>query len=597
MPLPGGILTPNLERMAQNGMKLTNFHVAAPVCSPSRVAILTGLYPWRLGALNAFELGQGTYQIASHHSLYLPYTLTHSPCLDMRQRNNYLPQVHNGVGVLREAGYYTYHSGKWHVGGMREEYRVDRAASDKCPVGGPNQIGFEEYISALDGPESPRYTFLLRNILHSKGYRHRIKDDVPYPVLDDIINVTANKISTVYSDIQASDAINFIKYHHKHRPKQPWYAQVWFDAPHGPYELLSTGVTPYANKYNRTMDELMQYTCPDGAKLISDNDNYFKYKSMVTAMDRSIGMILDALHEMKIEKNTLVMFTSDNGPEDRYGAGTPGLYREGKRSLLEGGIRVPAIAQMIGTIPSGTTSNIWLNAVDIFPTFFEASSIGKPLSMPLDGFSFWPVLNHGLTAEHDGRFKAANDQATRERLHYLYRNITKRVFLWHKDTESYDEMSDRTGSAGLYLHVKLITSGSEGCIKYAYDLKHDPRERNSLFQINAVQDCAYKMLDIAADYNRSIELFTSILDTDASTSHCMNVTHTDAAIHIDSCVTNYVRHLAERLAIIMLKLKEFVIQGDYSRNVWDNDNIINATCATATYSQSASIRYNIIPVY
>ncbi len=515
----------------------------------------------------------------------------------MQQRNNYLPQVHNGVGVLREAGYYTYHSGKWHVGGMREEYRVARAVTDKCRVGGPNQIGFEEYISALDGPESPRYTFLLRNILHSKGYRHRIKDDVPYPVLDDIINVTASNISTVYSDIQALDAIDFIKHHQKHRPKQPWYAQVWFDAPHGPYELLPTGAAVYTHEYNQTMEELMRYTCPNGAKLVSDNDNYFKYKSMVTAMDRSIGMLLDALHEMNIERNTLVIFTSDNGPEDRYGAGTPGLYREGKRSLLEGGIRVPAIAQMIGTIPAGTTSNIWLNAVDIFPTFFEASGIGKPSSMPLDGFSFWPVLQYALAAEHDNRFKTANDRKMRERLHYFHRNITKRVFLWHKNTEYYDEMSDRVGSAGLYQHIKLITSGSDGCIKYAYDLKHDPRERHNLFQSNALQDCAHSMVNMVADHNHTIKMFTSLLDTEASTSHCVNVTHTDAAHHVTSCVATYINHVAERLTVIMLKLKEFVLQGDYSRNRWDADDVHNATCAIATYSQSAAIRYNMLPVY
>ena len=79
-----------------------------------------------------------------------------------------------GAEIFREAGYYTIHSGKWHIGGMREEMRVDRANKDVCVYGSPNQHGFEEYTSALDGPESPRYTFLNRNSeLHSKGHRHR----------------------------------------------------------------------------------------------------------------------------------------------------------------------------------------------------------------------------------------------------------------------------------------------------------------------------------------------------------------------------------------------------------------------------------------
>jgi N-acetylgalactosamine-6-sulfatase len=86
----GGILTPNLEKMAKKGMIMSNFHSASPVCSPSRVAVMTGLYPWRLDALNAFELGQ----------------------TDLSQRNGFLPQIPTGAEIFREAGYYTAHSGR-----------------------------------------------------------------------------------------------------------------------------------------------------------------------------------------------------------------------------------------------------------------------------------------------------------------------------------------------------------------------------------------------------------------------------------------------------------------------------------------------------
>eukprot|EP01036_Dinobryon_divergens_P028151 gene28151-37050_t len=106
--LAGGILTPQLERMAKNGAIMTNFHASAPVCSPSRASIMTGLYPWRLTAMNAFELGR-----------------------DLTQRNGFLPQVPTVAEILREVGgYYTAHSGKWHLGGMREEQRKDRANDD-----------------------------------------------------------------------------------------------------------------------------------------------------------------------------------------------------------------------------------------------------------------------------------------------------------------------------------------------------------------------------------------------------------------------------------------------------------------------------------
>lgn len=94
----GGILTPQLERMARQGVTMTNFHSAAPVCSPSRAAIMTGLYSWRMTAMNAFELGR-----------------------DPMQRNNFLPQIPTIAEIFREHGYFTLHSGKWHLGGMREE--------------------------------------------------------------------------------------------------------------------------------------------------------------------------------------------------------------------------------------------------------------------------------------------------------------------------------------------------------------------------------------------------------------------------------------------------------------------------------------------
>ena len=198
----GGIVSPHLERMASNGVTMVNFHSASPVCSPSRVAIMTSLYPWRLGAMNAFELGR-----------------------DMSQRNGFLPQVPTGAEMLREAGYYTAHSGKWHLGGMREEMRLDRVNKDQCSRGSPNQHGFEEYVSGLDGPESPRYTFLLRNsILHSKGHRHLLRDDVPVPI-SAMENLPAGSQYTL-SDREAEDAIEVMKTNKKDRPGQPWFIQV-----------------------------------------------------------------------------------------------------------------------------------------------------------------------------------------------------------------------------------------------------------------------------------------------------------------------------------------------------------------------------------
>jgi arylsulfatase A-like enzyme len=146
----GGFLTTHLETLAQQGLRMTNMHSAAPVCSPSRASLLTGIAAWRLGALNAFELGQ-----------------------DLSQRNGFLAQIPTLPGALREAGYYTAHSGKWHLGGMRQEYIEARERNDVCTNPGPNQAGFEDYVSMLDGPGTPRYTLLLRDPtnLHTNGHK------------------------------------------------------------------------------------------------------------------------------------------------------------------------------------------------------------------------------------------------------------------------------------------------------------------------------------------------------------------------------------------------------------------------------------------
>ena len=224
----GGILTPNLEKMAAQGVTLTNFHTASPVCSPSRVSIMTGLYPWRLGALNAFELGRDN------------------------QRNMYLPQITTGAEILRQHGYYTGHSGKWHMGMFREEYRRKRVLGDECMHPGPNQHGFEDYISELDGPESARFTFLHsgQSNLHLEGYKYLLKNDVPMPTYPSDSDTHYTKTSSsengdnyqnppeVLSDREANDAIRMIEKVHQSNSEQPWFLQVMFNAPHSPWTTI-----------------------------------------------------------------------------------------------------------------------------------------------------------------------------------------------------------------------------------------------------------------------------------------------------------------------------------------------------------------------
>ena len=236
----------------------------------------------------------------------------------MSQRNGFLPQVPTTPEILREYGYYTAHSGKWHLVGMR----VDRVYHDKCSRGSPNQHGFEEYISELDGPEFARYTFLHRtNIgLHTYGHRHLLRDDIPVP-----FDVNDKK-PRVLSDREASDAIQVMRNIHLQNLSvenpQPWFIHVWFNVPHSHWELLPSGIELYSKHYLKTPDYWENLTCPLSKNKDRIADSLaWKYKTMVSAMDKSIGMLLDELKRLNIEENTLVVFTSDNGNE-AYGAGT-----------------------------------------------------------------------------------------------------------------------------------------------------------------------------------------------------------------------------------------------------------------------------------
>ena len=162
-----GVATPNLEAMAARGTVMTNFHTAATVCTPTRASILTGMYPWRLGIKAVYEYGKKGES----------------------NRDDWLPQVPTVATAFKDANYSTSHSGKWHLGGMRNDdldmrnlkqsdHHGATRGGRRCPHPGPNQQGFDEYVSVLDGPGAPRQNALqVSSTLYSRGCEHLIKND------------------------------------------------------------------------------------------------------------------------------------------------------------------------------------------------------------------------------------------------------------------------------------------------------------------------------------------------------------------------------------------------------------------------------------
>jgi len=237
--------------------------------------------------------------------------------------------------VLRAAGYATGHFGKWHLGSVN-------AASDVCP----GASGFDEWFS------SPN--FYENDPLMSHNGK----------VVETIGEGSAVTVQATLEFIRASL-----------QKKQPFFAVVWFGSPHSPHVALDADRELYADQ----------------------SDKLQNYYGEITAMDRSLGTLRTALRELDIADNTLLWYTSDNGPQGplaRNPPGSAGGLRDRKATLWEGGIRVPTIIEWPKRIKAPRVTEVPGNTVDIFPTLVEVAGIDAATqTQPLDGVSIVPVID------------------------------------------------------------------------------------------------------------------------------------------------------------------------------------------------------------
>lgn len=227
-----GISTPELEKMAASGTVLTNFHVSSPVCTPSRASILTGLFSWRLNIKSIFGTGV--------------------------QAHDHLRVVPNLPIILSSHGYYTAHVGKWHLGGMTPQDVQRRRERCTHARPGPNQHGFQEYVAMMEGPESPRLKSLLPgHALYSAGGKYLLRNDEPH-----------TKSSQTLTDRQADEAVRIMK--SAVETGKPFFLQVWFDAPHSPWEEIPGEWT-----------SLYRSLASNGTNLRFKDQKEYKYATMV----------------------------------------------------------------------------------------------------------------------------------------------------------------------------------------------------------------------------------------------------------------------------------------------------------------------------
>lgn len=389
-----GYKTPNLDKMAAEGTRFTNFMAAQAVCSASRAALLTGCYANRVGVYGAFGPAQ-------------PLGLN--------------PKEETIAEIVKAQGYATGIFGKWHLGS--EEVFL------------PLQQGFDEYYGV---PYS-----------HDMWPLHPWQERAKYPPLHWI---DGNKHGKEIKNLEdASEltptitehAVSFIK----RNKNKPFFLYVPHPLPHVPLAASAK----FKGKSERGI-----------------------FGDVLMELDWSVGEIMKELKAQGLDENTLVIFTSDNGPWLNYGdhAGSAGGFREGKGTSFEGGQREPCIMRWPGVVPAGRVSNTLLSTIDILPTIAKLTGAKLPKEK-IDGIEFTELL------------KGDDSKKPRENFLYYYRKNSleavrkdnwKLVFA-HPGRTYEGSLPGKNGQPGPAPEDHAIARG-------LYNLARDPGERYDVQEQN-----------------------------------------------------------------------------------------------------------------
>ena len=306
-----GYKTPNLDRMAMEGARLTDFYVAQAVCSASRAALLTGCYSNRVGIRGALD----------HNAQY-----------GINDSEMTIAQV------LKPRGYATAIFGKWHLG--------------HHPQFLPTRHGFDEYLGLPYSNDMwPNHPSA------AKGY---------YPELPLIENEKVAQLMPDQSQLTTRYTERAVKFIEKNRNK-PFFLYMPHSMPHVPLFV--------SDKFKGKTQQGL-------------------YGDVIEEIDWSVGQVLDTLKRLGLDRQTLVIFTSDNGPWLSYGphAGSARPLREGKGTSFEGGVRVPFVARWPGRIPAGTVNRQPAMTIDLLPTIAKLAGAETPKTRIIDGLDIWRLL-------------------------------------------------------------------------------------------------------------------------------------------------------------------------------------------------------------
>lgn len=350
--------TPQLDLMAKEGMRFTDFSVSSSICTPSRAGLLTGRYAkrWR-----------------HNGRVFFPYSKDGMPASEITIAE-----------LLKEKGYKTGIVGKWHLG-HQSEYL-------------PLAQGFEMYFGipySNDMWQAPEISLAENAILNegltlddynNENAKRKFKNKVPLMFGNEVVEwpVDQSQLTRRYTEKAKGFIIE--------NKKKPFFLYMAHSMPHTP--LFAS--KDFKGKTKRGL-----------------------FGDVIEEIDWSVGEILKTLKEQGLDKNTLVIFTSDNGPwlSKKSNAGNAGSLRDGKFSPYEGGCRVPCIVWQPGTVPNGVVSNLQTSTLDVLPTVANMAGVTIPKDRVIDGVDISSVF----TGEDTGSVK---------RDYFLYRGEAIRVGDW-----------------------------------------------------------------------------------------------------------------------------------------------------------------------
>lgn len=442
------VQTPVLDDLAATALKFERFHSAHPTCSPTRVSFLTGRHPNRMG--------------------------TFAPGWSMR------PEEVTIADLASEAGYYSGHFGKWHVGTVKHGSPLN-----------PGAMGFDEWLShdnffELDPP-------LSRNGAEPEVFPGES------------------------SEVLIEETIEFIRRARKR--DQPFLAVVWYGSPHEPYSGLAEDLALYDDLPGRYPDKMVRLTSNETGRPVRrpQGEVLRERYAEITAMDRSIGTLRRYLAESGLRDNTLLFYCGDNGTSADGLLASP--HRGKKGDIYEGGTLVPGLIEWPARIPQPRTTGVRATTSDLLPTL--ATLIGQPLpDRPLDGIDLADAIDGKIsqrpTPVHFWAFDvSANRPAmgdpyvapkwqvgTTPLVKLMAGKATRDFTNFHYETVTEESYRGARAIIGGDHKLVLHDAGDGATQRELFNLKHDPGEKQDLIAEQA--EVAQRLEEAMRQWQQSV---------------------------------------------------------------------------------------------